>query len=139
MESEYINELKVEHELILNILREIMNRGVTTNEGKEALRKFKDLFFEHKKNEEKHLMPALERAAQSTSIIQPAIVADYKKQHVELEEYIEMFFENLENESIDEKTTIEEFGKIMAEFSLHMYKEERILYKQYDKLPENLK
>ena len=135
MDSQYIQNLKAEHENIKELLHETARKGVATPEGIEELEKLKKAFYEHKNNEDEYLMAKIEKANNSEEFFLSDTILENKKEHIQLEESIEKFFEMLKNPQISEKTKNEEFGKFMAQFTLHMNKEEHTLYKEYDKIP----
>ncbi|MDD3628121.1 MAG: hypothetical protein PHV06_12475, partial [bacterium] len=76
-----------------------------------------------------------EKAEASSEISLSKLVLDYKNEHIELEESIDKFFQMLDDPSIPDQIKNEEFGKFMADFTIHMHKEEQTLYKEYDKIP----
>lgn len=60
--SNFFNQLKEEHQVILNTLMEVKKLGVHTMEGRNALTSAKDLLCLHFKKEDELLYPALKKA-----------------------------------------------------------------------------
>ena len=73
--SNLIEELKNEHNIILEILDQVKTLGISSASGQEKLLSAKELLIAHMKKEDEHYYPALKRAAENNKEL--AILSDY--------------------------------------------------------------
>jgi len=73
--SDLIEELKIEHKIILEILDQVKTLGISSASGQEKLLSAKDLLIAHMKKEDEQYYPALKRAAENNKDL--TILLDY--------------------------------------------------------------
>ena len=127
-----VDELLLEHAEILKVIKEITHNGIIIEDSKELFLKFKEVLLKHKNNENEKLIAVLNEASKGVFDLKTNF-QEFIEEHDEFEEKIEEFFENLESET-SEMDVLVEFGKIVADLTLHMNKEEKILYSEFKKL-----
>ncbi len=132
--SKLVEELKKDHAVIAETLNKVKKLGIVSTEGQNTLLAAKNGLLAHLKNEDEQLYPVLNNAAKSDA---------------NLKRNLEMFAKDMDTIS---KTALEffdkysaggsgiefarDFGKLFATLSQRISKEERIIYKEYDKLKQ---
>ncbi len=127
-----VDELLLEHVELLKMINEITLKGILIEDSKEIFLKFKELLFKHKDKEDKKLITVLNEASEGTFDLKINL-KEFIEEHNKLENTIEVFFKDLESET-KEMDVLVEFGKIVADLTLHMNKEEKTLYSEFKKI-----
>lgn len=132
--SQLVEELKIEHKIIVKALEEVKKAGIWNKEGQEKLMAVKYQLLSHLDKEDREMYPKLTRAA---------------KENLELKQILEFYATNM-NEITKSALAFftkythggsgyefgNDFGKLYATLSLRIAKEETVLYRIFDELSD---
>src|SRR5688572_12625716 len=130
--SKLVDELMKEHSLIVELLTEVSNLGITTKEGQNKLNSAKDKLLAHLKKEDEQLYPALNKAGEADPKLKGYINTFAKDMEGISKAAVGFFAKYEQGGSGDE--FVRDFGEIVATLKMRIRKEENFLYKEYDKL-----
>ena len=129
--SDFIEELKNEHTMIIDIIYNIERSGIYSKEGKKKFFTAKRGFLAHLKKEDKKLYPALRKAAENNKEFKK-MLAYFSKNEEKVTELALQFFDTYSATSsgIEYKLDCE---RLYSSIKDRILKEE-ILYKEYKKI-----
>ncbi|MDH5681306.1 MAG: hemerythrin domain-containing protein [Spirochaetota bacterium] len=130
--SELVNELKKEHDILVTVLNEVKEIGISSQEGKDKLSAAKNGLLAHLKKEDEQLYPKLRVAATSNEQLQRTL-DHFLREMEEISSFAIEFFGKYESggEGVE---FIRDFGKLIGGLRGRIRREENILYPEYDKL-----
>ncbi len=130
--SATIEDLKKQHEEILEQLSEVKRYGVHTMEGRNQLMSAKKKLLAHLEGEDSHMYPELELAAEHDTEL-AEMLTNFHREMQEITEYCLAFFEkySVAGGGIE---FLRDFENLQAALKNRIEKEEHILYARYEKL-----
>lgn len=126
-----IEELKKEHEEMVNVLGEVSKLGMVSKEAQKRLMDAKSRILFHLTKEDEKFYPVLKKAAEKDEGLKN-IVDDFVNDMNEISKSVMEFF----NKYSDGKGGIEfarDVGMLLATLKIRIRKEENILYREYEK------
>ena len=127
---------KIEANKLNETLEKVQHAGITTDEGCRIMLGFKDLFIKHLENEDRNFYPVLNDAAKKNPSLQVTMDV-FAREMLAISDKVFKFFKNLE-EDCNFKEAPQDFGEILSELTVRVRREERILFKEYEKLEYDL-
>jgi iron-sulfur cluster repair protein YtfE (RIC family) len=124
--SQFFNQLKEEHRLILDTLMEVKKLGVHTMEGRNALTASKNLLCRHFKKEDELIYPAMRKAAGDDKK-KKQIIREFVKEMKQVTQYCETFF-NKYSISGGGIEFMRDFDYLYSQLNSRLQKEENILF-----------
>lgn len=130
--SAIIEDLKKEHEIILNQLLEVKRYGVHTMEGRDQLMLSRNQLMEHLEGEDSYMYPLLEDAAKYDTELAEMLRTFYREMN-EITNYCYEFFEKYSagGGGIE---FFRDFENLQLALKNRIEKEEHILFSRYDQL-----
>ncbi len=136
--TELIEELRREHTRIARVLLDAKDAGISTEDGQELLNSAKTLLLFHLKKEDSLLSPYLKAVAEHDEQLSK-ILDEFSEDMENVTKIVFNFFNKYSNGNHDNENLADDFDELFAVFAERIFKEETILYAQYDKLKENSK
>lgn len=130
--SELIDELKKDHEEILETVAEIMKLGIASKEGQDILSTAKAKLLEHLKKEDERLYPALFKASENNKDLKWTLDTFANDMKSISKTAIDFFEKYAKGGSRAEFS--KDFGRVVGLLKVRIPKEERYIYAEYDKL-----
>jgi len=130
--SAIIEDLKKEHEAILNQLLEVKRYGVHTTEGRHQLMIAKEKLLKHMEDEDSQMYPHLDEAAKYDTELAELLGAFYREMN-EITGYCFEFFEKY-SEGGSGIEFLRDFDNLQMTLNGRIKKEEFLLYSKYDQL-----
>lgn len=130
--SKLIDELKNDHEKILEIVAKIMKLGITSKEGQDILSAAKIKLLEHLKKEDERLYPALFKASENNKDLKwtlDTFANDMKSISKTAIDFFEKYAKG--GSSVE---FFRDFGRFVGLLKVRIPKEEKYIYAEYDKL-----
>lgn len=127
-----VEELKKEHQVIVENLKQIKTLGVTSDEGKRKLALVKKSLLAHLDKEDRKLYPKLGQAAQKNAELKKTLDF-FAKDMEKISSSAMAFFEKYGNggEGIQFAS---DFGTLFATLTQRIYKEEQIIYQKFNEI-----
>ena len=128
-----IEEFKQDHIKLVDILTEVKAIGIGKKEGQEKLMAAKTAFIGHLQKEDRQLYPVLKRAAEKDDSLNRKIEM-FAKDMDDISKGAMDFFSKYGTGNHDTLEFAKEFGTLFSTVKNRIYKEENILYPEYDKI-----
>ncbi len=128
-----IEELKKQHEKLLEGFEAIFNDNTHSISIEKILKSLKDLLLDHVKKEDEQFYPVLYKAADKDDYIKTMtdiFIQDFDKIYKQIQEYYDKYFSG-RNYSKEEFIT--DSAKIMATLRNRIHEEENILFPLYER------
>lgn len=130
--SQLIEELKIDHTAIVNVLDEISKLGISSKEGQRKLLDAKQGLLAHLKKEDDQLYPVLKSAAEKNPALKQTLEIFAKDMAGISTAAIDFFGKYSSGGSGLEFA--KDIGNLFTTLKSRIRKEEDILYKEYDRL-----
>ncbi len=130
--SRLVEELKKEHQAIVENLKEIKILGVTSDEGQRKLARVKKSLLAHLDKEDRKLYPRLEQEAQNNPELKKTLDF-FAKDMEKISSSAMAFFEKYSNGGKGIQFA-SDFGTLVATLSQRIYKEEQIIYQKFNQI-----
>ncbi len=127
-----VEELKKEHQAIIENLKEIKTLGVTSDEGQRKLALVKKSLLAHLDKEDRQLYPKLEQEAQKNPELKKTL-AFFAKDMEKISSSALAFFEKYSDGGEGIKFA-SDFGTLVATLTQRIYKEEQIIYQKFNEI-----
>ena len=130
--SALVNELKAEHQILVKVLGEVKELGISSEEGQQKLMAAKDGLLAHLGKEDAQLYPKLKEKALSDQSLQTTLDT-FAKDMEGISKAALDFFDKYH----DGGSSIEfakDFGALFGALGNRIRKEEAILYEEFNKL-----
>ena len=130
--SNIVAELKSEHEMLVKVLGEVKEIGVSSEEGRGKLMAAKDGLLAHLAKEDEHLYPQLKERAMTDANLK-SMLDTFARDMDSISAAALAFFDKYQ----DGGSGIEfakDFGALYGALGNRIRKEETILYPEFDKL-----
>ncbi len=128
-----IEDFVNDHKILIEALNEVKQLGIAKKEGQEKLLSIKNAFINHLKKEDLKLYPALHSAASKDEKLKKKLEM-FAKDMDEISKGVMTFFSTYSSDKYDNHEFAKDFGKIYSTLKNRVYKEENILYPEYDKI-----
>lgn len=127
-----IDELKEEHKILLSYLKEANNNFGLNNEiSKQKLLLARDLLLNHLKKEDRSLYPVLKKESENNPQLKNYLQT-FASEMETITNFVIKFFEK--NEKQISPDFSDDLAKISFDLKQRMGREERVLYKEYEKI-----
>lgn len=130
--SRLVDELKKEHQAIVENLTKIKTLGVTSAEGQKKLALAKKSLLAHLKKEDEQLYPRLNQEAQKNPDLKRTLDL-FAKDMNNISSAALKFFDKYDGGGSGIEFA-KDFGSLVATLSQRIQKEERIIYAKYDEI-----
>lgn len=127
-----ISELKYEHSQITATLRNVINVGINSEEGRNLLFTAKSHLLEHLKKEDVSLYPVLWEAAKNSNDLKDMLDL-YANDMVAVSKMALEFFDKYESGG-DALEFNKDYTKLFKILTNRIIKEETVIYKKYEEL-----
>ena len=130
--SRLIDELEADHKIIADTLGKVKTLGISSEEGQKTLLAAKAGLLAHLAKEDRDLYPVLRKAAETDPSLQSTLDF-YAKDMDEISSAALEFFAKYATggEGLD---FAKDFGRLVANLTQRIRKEETTLYKKYNEL-----
>ena len=129
--ADLIRDLKWEHVVILDRLREAKELGVTSAEGQDALKRAKKMLVAHMRKEDFLFYPALRRDAESDNRLKQ-LIDSFEEDMRAISKNAHDFFE-VYRAGGSEYAFTKDFSDLYTKIWQRQEKEESVLYAEYEK------
>jgi C4-type Zn-finger protein len=130
--SALIDEFKKDHSEIIDILKEIKELGVLSEEGQAKLISAKESLLKHLKKEDELLYPVLKKEAEHNEKLKELLDV-FAKDMENVSKVVMDFFDKYSEDVIDSAVT-DEFEHLFAAFRNRIRHEEDLLYEEHEKI-----
>ena len=127
-----VEQLKIEHEALLNNFQDVLKTGVAKPAGIQKLMATKLLLLRHLRREENEMYPVLQRGAATNEALR-TMLDDLAAEYEELARHLMDFFERYENGG-EGLQFARELGKLQGMLSSRIRREENRVYPVFEKL-----
>lgn len=127
-----VEELKNDHNVIVEMLTEVSKLGVSSKEGRDKLISAKMGLLAHLKKEDDSLYPVLKKAAETDPSLKQALDLFVSDMEV-TSKAVMQFFEKYSTGSAGTDFA-KACGALFSDLKMRIWKEENILYAKYDEL-----
>ena len=126
-----LDDLADDHLIIAEMLQQVVERGIITDEARTSLRSIKALMLFHLKKENDTFYPVLRRAARTDKELEKLLETNGR----ELEAIYAMAMRFFEKYSVggNDKDFARDLGMLYAALRERILREERTLFKEYEK------
>ncbi len=131
--TQLINSFKQDHALLMETLTSVKKLGIGKKEGQEKLMAAKIAFLDHLGKEDRQMYPSMKRAAATDERLQKRLDL-FAKDMDEISKGAMTFFQKYSSANKDTLEFAKDFGKLFSTVKNRIYKEETILYPEYDKI-----
>lgn len=128
-----IKRFKDEHELLLDRLKNLNLRGITTTGGKEELDRFNQFFRQHNKNERNIMCDILNEECTKDPIFKESFT-NINENLNDLEKELSDILNDLESETDKTSEAASLFGEFIPNLSLQLKREEAILHRRFQRI-----
>lgn len=129
--TDLIRDLKWEHVVILDRLRQAKERGVTSTEGQDALKQAKKMLVAHMRKEDFLFYPALRREAESDTRLK-RLIDSFEEDMRAISKNAHDFFDAYRAGGA-ESAFAKDFSDLYDKIWQRQEKEESVLYAEYEK------
>jgi hypothetical protein len=130
--SKLVEELKKDHEEILEVFAKVMKLGINSKEGQDILLAAKVKLLGHLKKEDERLYPALFKAAENNQDLRRKLDV-FANDMKSISKNAIDFFEKYARGGLGVEFS-KDFGRLVGLLKVRMPKEEEIIYAEYEKL-----
>lgn len=130
--SKLVDELKKEHEVIVNVLSKVNRLGISTKEGQSELINAKKGLLEHLKKEDDLLYPVLHKEAENDESLQRTLKF-FATEMEKITVFVLDFFSKYEKGGSGLEFS-KDYGRLFSSLQSRINKEESMLYKAYNKI-----
>ena len=131
--SKLVEELKKDHGLIVDVLKEVKDLGIGSKQGRDKLLLAKNGLLAHLKKEDEQLYAVLKRAAENDPSLKRTLDV-FAQDMGEISKFALNFFDKYSKSESSSLDFAKDFGNLFATLGARIRKEENILYNAYDKL-----
>lgn len=128
-----VEELQQEHEYISQLLGDVQQKGIASEEGKNELFRVKEKLLEHLRKEDERLYPPLQDYAKNDAQFKDTLNW-YISQMAEISKKAMEFFNKYENVNENSTEFYKDVGELIALLKSRISKEEMILFKKYNEV-----
>ena len=130
--SRLVEELKNDHNVIVEMLMEVSKLGVSSKEGKDKLISAKLGLLSHLKKEDESLYPVLKKASETDPALKQTLELFVRDMEV-TSKAVMQFFDKYSSGSAGTDFA-KACGALFSDLKMRIWKEENILYAKYDEL-----
>ncbi|OGX31364.1 MAG: hypothetical protein A3D27_03350 [Omnitrophica WOR_2 bacterium RIFCSPHIGHO2_02_FULL_46_37] len=127
-----VEELKKDHEEIVEVLTKVKKLGISSKDGQDMLLAAKGGLLAHLKKEDERLYPPLRKAAENNQGLKTTLDMFAKDMESISKNAIDFFGKYAKGDSGIEFA--KDFGRLAGILSMRIRKEEKIIYAEYEKL-----
>ena len=131
--SKLINNLKNEHQEILNIFEELLKIGMFSDKGIELLMSSKTKLLSHIEKEDRELYPVLYDRAK-TDLLLKSTLDSFGAEMKDVTKIVLDFYDKYSLESTKKSSFIMDVSKIVISLRNRILREEIVIYKAYEEL-----
>ncbi|MCB0278707.1 MAG: hemerythrin domain-containing protein [Calditrichaeota bacterium] len=131
---ELINELRQEHQVLLQMISQIKNLGILSDEGYFKLLNSKQILIDHLTKEDTALYPLLYKGARKDKELKDLLYNLLSEMNNLTSEVLDFYSKYDDRTSFSKEEFAKDITYVMLQLKNRIVKEEEHLYRAYDKL-----